>query len=261
MQEFGHDPVMQEGQGPVDLLGREVVADRAPRVASGLIPFCRPQVELLLSRRVPGPQFRAQRLPHQMVVAEAGPLIIERHQEKVGRVNAVQQRRRVLPFGDGRARACSQLPQDRRVEHEPGNLGRLLIKDLSDEVLGDRVAADVQRPRKAHRVGGFAQRQRRHLQRRGPPLAPLMQVRQLISTHLNAEVRQQVTALSQGESQVAIADLAQLTRHPQPVQPHRRIAAAREHQLGGLGGPLLDEIGHVSGDRGRSDMEVVDDDR
>ena len=49
--------------------------------------------------------------------------------------------------------------------------------------------------------------------------------------------------------------------YPQPVQPHRRIAAAREHQLGGLGGPVLDEIGHVSGDRGRSDMEVVDDDR
>ena len=77
---------MQEGQGPVDLLGREVVADRAPRVASGLIPFGRPQVELLLSRRIPGPQFRAQRLPHEMVVAEAGPLIIERHQEQVGHV-------------------------------------------------------------------------------------------------------------------------------------------------------------------------------
>ena len=89
VQEFGHHPVMQEGQGPVDLLGREVVADRAPRVASGLIPFGRPQVELLLSRRIPGPQFRAQRLPHQMVVAEAGPLIIERHQEQVGHVNAV----------------------------------------------------------------------------------------------------------------------------------------------------------------------------
>ena len=56
-----------------------------------------PAAEALLARPVPGPQLGAQHLAHQMVVAEAGPLIIERHQEQVGRVDAAQQRRRVLP--------------------------------------------------------------------------------------------------------------------------------------------------------------------
>ena len=175
VQEVGHDPVLQQGQRPVGLLRGEEVAGRAPGVTGRLEPFGRPQLELLLPGPVPGPQLGAQHLAHQMVVPEARPLVIERHQEQVGRVDAAQQRRRVLPAGDRRARARGQLAKDRRVQHELDHLRRLLLEDLGDEVLGDRVAADVQRPRHPRRVPGAAQRQRRHLQRRGPPLAALVQ--------------------------------------------------------------------------------------
>jgi hypothetical protein len=37
----------------------------------------------------------AQHLAYQMVGAESGPLIIESHQEQMGRIDAAQQRRRV----------------------------------------------------------------------------------------------------------------------------------------------------------------------
>ena len=156
VQEFGHDPVLQQGQRPVDLLRREEMAGCAPGVTGGLEPFGRPQLKRLLASPVPGPQLSAQQLAHQMVVPETGPLVIERHQEQVALVNSAQQRRRVLPRSDGRARAHGQLPQHGGVEHEPGHFRRLLIKNLRDEVLGDRVAADIKRPRGPHRVSGGA---------------------------------------------------------------------------------------------------------
>ena len=79
--------------------------------------------------------------------------------------------------------------------------------------------------------------------------------------YLDAEVRQQLAAVGQGEIQVTIANFAQLTGHPQPVQPQRRVKTPGQYQLGGLGRPALDQIGHVPGHRWCRDMEVVDDDR
>ena len=108
---------------------------------------------------------------------------------------------------------------------------------------------------------GSAQGQRRHLHGRGPPLASLMQQRQVSIGDLDAEARQQVAALGQGEIQVTVADLAQFPGHPQPVQPQRRVIPAGQHQLSCLRWPPLDEIGHVPGDRGRRDMEVIHDQR
>ena len=76
------------------------------------------------------------------------------------------------------------------------------------------------------RVPGTAQRQRRHLQRRGPPLASLIQQRQVSRGDLYAEVCQQVAALGQGKMQVTVAEFAQLIRHPQSVQPQWRVGSA-----------------------------------
>ena len=61
-----------------------------PGVTGGLEPFARPQLEHLLPGAVPSPQLSLQQMAHQMVVAEAGPLIVQGDQEQVGRVDAVQ---------------------------------------------------------------------------------------------------------------------------------------------------------------------------
>ena len=180
MQEVRHDPVLQEDQRPVSLLRRQEMVGRAPGVPGGFEPFGRPQLKHLLAGAVPGAQLRAQHLAHQAVVPEAGPVLIEGHQEQVSGIDAAQQRRRVLPSGDRGARVRGQFPgQDGGVEHELGQLGRLLVEHLGDEVVGEVLAADLQHPRQPRRVGGPAQGQRRHLQDRGPPLAPLVEQRQV----------------------------------------------------------------------------------
>ena len=213
----------------------------APGVPGRLEPFGRPQLKRLLPGAVSGAQLDAQDLAHQTVVPEGGPLIVKGHQEQMRGINGAQQRRRVLPSGDRSARVRGQHPyQDGGVEHELGHLGRLLVEDLGDEVRRDRMAADIQHPGQPRRIRGAPQGQRRHLQDRGPPLASLMEQGEVSIGDPDIEVRQQVTALGQGEIQVTVAQLAQLTSHPQPVQPQRRIGAACQHQLGDLGRPALD---------------------
>jgi hypothetical protein len=99
-----------------------------------------------------------------------------------------------------------------RVEHEPDQLRRLLLENLGGEVVGDVLGADLQHPRQARWIRVSPQGQRRHLQSGRPPLASVMEQRQVSIGHLDARVRQQVTALGQGKIQVAVPDLGQLPR-------------------------------------------------
>ena len=71
------------------------------------------------------------------------------------------------------------------------------------------------------------ERQRGHLQRRDPPLTSSVQERELTRGDPHTEVLEQGAALGQREIQVAVTKLAQLTRQPQPVQPHGRVGAGR----------------------------------
>jgi hypothetical protein len=76
------------------------------------------------------------------------------------------------------------------------------------------------------RIGGVAQREGGHLQRRRPAFAPLVQQRHVIGGDIDAEISQEVAAVSQREVQVAVPKLTELTRHPEPVQPQRGVGAA-----------------------------------
>ena len=260
-QEISDDALLQQGQGAVGLPGRQEVAGRVPGVAHRLEPLGGPQLEGLFAGPVPGPQFGVQQLADQMVVAEDRPVLVEGHQEQAVPVDAPQQRGRVLAPGDRGARVRGQLAQDGRVQHEPGYLGGLLIEDLGGEVLGDLVAAELQRPPGPRRICAAAQRQRGHLQRCGPALASLVQQRRVVGRDLDTEVGQEVPAFRQREMQVTVAEFAQFPGHPQPVQPQRRVNPAGQHELGGVGRPALDQVGHGARDRGGCVVEVIDHDR
>src|SRR5206468_9948059 len=142
-----------------------------------------------------------------MVIPVTCPVVIEGHDEEIGRLDAAQQRRRVLPAGHCRAGISSQLVQDGSLQHEARYLRWLLLEDFSDEVLGDRMAADVQRTGNLGRVFGGPERQRGHLQRRDPPFASSVQKRELTGGDTDTEILEQGAALGQREVQVAVTEL------------------------------------------------------
>ena len=214
MQQVGRHPLLQQAQGPVDLPGREEIAGRSPRVAGGLQPLGYPQLQRELTAAIQGTQLRAQYLAHQMVIPVTRPIVIEGHDEQIGRLDAAQQRRRVLPAGHRGAGISGQLVQDRGLQHEGRHLRWLLFQDFTDEVLGDRMAADIQRTRDLGRVLGPAERQRGHLQRRDPSLTSPVQEGELTGGDPDTEVLEQRAALGQRQIQVAVTKLAQLTGQP-----------------------------------------------
>ena len=55
MQQVGHDVLLQQAQGPVGLPGREEIAGRGPRVASGLQPLGRPELQRNFPAAIHGP--------------------------------------------------------------------------------------------------------------------------------------------------------------------------------------------------------------
>jgi hypothetical protein len=121
VQEVRHDPVLHDRQGPVSMMRSQIMDGRTPGVSGGLEPFCCPHPKRLLAGAVPGAQLGAQHAAHQTVVPEAGPLIVECHQEQVSGIDAAQQRRRVMPSGDRGARVRGQHPhKDRGIEHKLG---------------------------------------------------------------------------------------------------------------------------------------------
>ena len=208
MKQVGRHPLLQQAQCPVGLPGREEIAGRSARVARGLQPLGYPELQRELPPAVHGTQLRAQHLAHQMVIPVTRPVIIERHDEQVGRLDAAQQRRRVLPAGHRCAGIGGQLVQDRGLQHETRHLRWLLLEDFTDEVLGDRMTADIQRTRNLGRLLGGPQRQRGHLQRRDPPLTSSVQERELTGGDPHTEVLEQGAALGQREIQVAVTKLA-----------------------------------------------------
>jgi hypothetical protein len=208
MPQVGRHPLLQQAQGPVGLPGREEIASRSAGVTRGLQPFGGPQLQGELPSAVHGTQPGAQHLADQMVIPVTPAVIIERHDEQIGRLDGTQQRRRIRPAGHRCAGVGGQLVQDRSLQHETRHLRRLLLQDLTDEVLRERMTADIQRARNLRRVPGGPERQRGHLQRRDPPLTSPVQERELGGGDPHTEVLQQGAALGQREMQVTVTKLA-----------------------------------------------------
>jgi hypothetical protein len=95
-------------------------------------------------------------------------------------------------------------PRDGGIKHELGQLRRLLLENLGDEVVGDVLAPDFQRPRPPRWIRGSSQGRRRHLQSRRPPLASPMEPRQGSSVRANGAAQQPGTRRNRRESRDAV---------------------------------------------------------
>ena len=111
------------------------------------------------------------------------------------------------------------------------DVGRLALQHLRDQVLRDHAVAAGELGDEPLRVGVAGQRERREPQARGPPLRPLVQQRYSGVGQRDPRGPQQLAGLALGEAQVRRADLGQLARQAQLMQPQPQIVARGQDRV------------------------------
>jgi hypothetical protein len=224
-------PLHQPG-GPGRVPGGQGVPDGVVGESVRLRPRGRGAVQL---RHPLGPLLRQahpQQVGEQVVEAPPAADLVQRHQDKVGPLDLLQQRLAVGPPGDRVAQRPRQPLQDRGLQQEPPQVLRLAVQHLlGQEVQHIPVAAGGRR-HEPGRVRLAAQRQPGKLQARHPPLGPRGQRRhRRLGQVAPDRAAQQRRRLLGGEAQVALAHLGQPPAGAQPGQRQRRVGAAGHHQL------------------------------
>ena len=177
-----------------------------------------------------GSELRAQQLAHQRVVAEPASGAAERGHHRVAPHEIRQPRCAVAAFGERVGQVAREGIHDRRPQEECPQVSGLAVEQLFEEIVGHR---PVRRREGGHvRLGlrMVAQRERRQPQSGGPALRATAEHGDLLRVQGCARLGEQLRGLVLGESQMALTDLAQPVREPQPREAQRRVLARHEDE-------------------------------
>ena len=202
----GCERLFDESAGTVEVLAGERVPDGVLERVAGCVPVGRVAVQLVHDGGVTCHEACAEDVGEQVVVSEPGPVVVERHDEQVVAVEAVEERPAVRLAGDGGAQAPGETLQHGGAQQELAHLGGLLGKDLVGEVVHhEPVAARERLDERRHvtRTSPATQREPRQLQSCGPSFGAV--VERLHVSHVQVEPHdlvEEVARLLRSEPQV-----------------------------------------------------------
>ena len=168
--------VVQEqasSRGPVT--GRLVVADRFDDVAFLFVPGGCGAVQRRDRRRHDAPQFEAQEIGEQVVVAEPGTAGVQCGDEGVLVFEPLEDRLGPRATGELVGQRPADALNDRRTQEQVAHLRRLTLQHLREEVARHCPLASGELGYKALRVGVGCQRDRRQPQTGRPSLGAFVQ--------------------------------------------------------------------------------------
>jgi hypothetical protein len=179
--------------------------------------------------RLGAPQLQSQQAGEHPVVAEPGPLRVQRHHERAGPLQIVQHPLPAAAPGQQVGQLAVGPFQDRGPQQPPDVL-TLPVQHLGQQVFRHGPFGPGELRREPLRVRVPGQRQRRQPQPRRPPLGPVHQQRQGRVSQPHPRGRQQLPRLGHAEPQIVRADLGQLAGQPQPVQPQPHVVPGSQHE-------------------------------
>ena len=192
-----------------------------------------------------------------MVIAVPGPLVVERHQEDVGLLEALERLLAVDTAGQ-RVAERAREPIEHRGPREKLAVGGVEPRqDLVGDVVQDMAVARRKVADATRDVRLAGQREARQLQHRGPALGPRHERVEVVIRQLHAHpVREEDLRLLLGEEERVGPKLEELAVGPQPRERQARVLAGRDHQVG-LGGQALEQGPDGAPDVRGSDHVVV----
>jgi len=248
---------LHQPRRPGGVVGGQGVPDRVVDQPVRLAPGGRGAVQLDHSLGLLLGEADAEQVGEQVVVAPPAAHLIQRQQEQVRPLDALQQLLAVGAAGDCVAQRPTQPLQHRGLQQELAHLFRLAFQQLLAQVVQDVPMAAGELFHEGLGVGALPQRQGGQLQPHRPPFGAGLHGgdhlrRQVEPPHLAQERRR----LLVGEPQVGGAQLDQLARGTKPRQRQRRVAAAGDHQMQPRR-QVAQQEGHAVVDRPRIQQVVV----
>ena len=221
--------VHEQARSRCPLTGCLIVADGFDDVAPLFVPGGRGAVQRRDRRRRDAPQFEAQQIGEQVVVAKPGTGGVERGDERVLVFEPLQGR-----LGSGAAGECigqraADALENRRAQEQVAHLRRLALQHLGEEVARHGPLAARELGHEALRVRVRGQRDRRQAQTGRPSLGAFLQRVEPGIRQRDSAGAEQGAGFVEREAQVGPAQFGQLAREPQAVQAERRLLACREH--------------------------------
>ena len=167
--------VHEQAPGRCPVTGRLIVADGFDDVALLFVPGGRGAVQRGDRRRRDAPQFEAQQIGEQVVVAEPGPGGVECGDEGVLVFEPLEDRLGPRAAGERIGQRPADALEDRRAQEQVAHLRRLALQHLGEEVARHGPLAAGELGHEALRVRVRGQRDRRQAQTGRPSLGAFVQ--------------------------------------------------------------------------------------
>ena len=205
--------------------------DRVDHVAVLGVPLGRGAMQLGDGIGLAAPQLEEQEIREQRVVAEPGPLRVDRDDERV-RVLQLEERP-LRPARAGQAvgeRAADPL-QDRRAEQELLDPFALALEDLGEQVVRDRPLAAGERGDEPLGVRVTGERHRREPQAGSPPLGPRQEHGGSLGGQLDPRGVEQLPRLLGRQPEVDGTDLGQLAGKAETMESQGGVMAGGQDHV------------------------------
>ncbi len=248
-------------------LGREVGVIGSDGVPNGLwselslvVPRRHAAVQGRCSGGVPLRELHPEQIGEQVVVSPPAPIVVQCDQEESRPLSVLED---LLAVGADRhcvAQIRRQVIEDRRLEQEFVDVGRLAIEDLFDEEVQDEAMAPREGCHERGRVRVARQRQPCELQADRPPLGSLDEHVQLARRNARGHPAEQVGCFVPREPQISLAKLDEFAACPSSGQREGRVGPAEQHEPKRRG-CMVEQQGDRGVNLARLDCVVVVDDQ
>ncbi len=208
--------------------GRLGVPDGVDREPVLRVPLGGHAVQTRNGRGVGPSKLETQEIGEQVVVAEPGPLPVDRVDEGTGILELEQDPLRAFrPKEAVRDRPVHAL-EDRRSQQELSHRLGLALEDLGEQVIGHGSLAARELGDESLRVRPACERQRREPKAGNPALGPRLKRADSSGGERDPGGGEQLVCLIELKAKVRGAQLGQLAGETESMQPERRIVASRQ---------------------------------
>ena len=220
--------VHEQARSRCPVTGCLVVADGFDDVALLFMPGGRGAVQRRDRLGRDAPQFEAQQIGEQVVVAKPATGGVERGDEGVLVFEPLEDRLGPRAAGEHIGQRAADALEDRRAQEQLAHLRRLALQHLGEEVARHGPLAAGELGHKALRVRVRGQRDRRQAHTGRPSLGAFVQRGETGIRQSDPAGTEQGAGFVEREAQVGPAQFGQPAREPQAVQAERRLLARRE---------------------------------